>query len=61
MKVGNITLKDQPITLQDKEKLEIPFTFTASEPGQKKMEFSLYKLPNQTDVYRSLHMWYTVA
>ncbi|HMK54192.1 MAG TPA: DUF1616 domain-containing protein, partial [Methanobacteriaceae archaeon] len=59
--VGNITLKDETITLKDKEKMEIPFTFTASEPGQKKMEFLLYKLPNQTDVYRNLHLWYTIS
>ncbi|MDI6723958.1 MAG: DUF1616 domain-containing protein [Methanobacterium sp.] len=50
-------IRNDTISLKNNEKKEIPFTFTASNPGQnQRMEFLLYKLPNSTDVYRSLHL-----
>jgi uncharacterized membrane protein len=61
VKVDNSTLKEEQITLKNNEKREIPFNFTAGSPGQKKMEFLLYKLPDQTNLYRSLHLWINVA
>lgn len=61
VRVDNNTLQEGNITLADKEKTEIPVSFTASTPGQKKMEFLLYKLPDTTNPYRTLHLWYQVS
>ncbi len=61
VRVDNITLQEGNITLQNNEKTEIPISFTASTPGQKKMEFLLYKLPDTANPYRNLHIWYTVS
>ncbi|NYB52797.1 MAG: DUF1616 domain-containing protein [Methanobacteriaceae archaeon] len=60
VKVNNSTLKQENLTLSNGEKVEIPYTFTAGTSGQKKMEFLLYKLPDNETVYRSLHLWLNV-
>ncbi len=58
---GNI-LKNDTVYLKDKEKKEIPFTFSSSNPGQnQELEFFLYKLPDNTNVYRSLHLMVNVS
>lgn len=57
VKVNNSTLQNKTLTLTSGQKMEIPFNFTAGTPGQKKMEFLLYKLPNNETAYRSLHLW----
>ena len=54
-------LNDQNITLTEGNKTEIPYTFSESTPGQNKVEFSLYKLPDNTNVYRSLHLFVNVV
>ncbi|OPX60339.1 MAG: hypothetical protein A4E25_00624 [Methanobacterium sp. PtaB.Bin024] len=59
--VSNTTLKNETITLNNGQKEEIPFNFTAGSTGQKKMEFLLYKLPDQNTVYRSLHLWLNIT
>lgn len=59
--VSNRTLKTETITLNQGQKEEIPFNFTAGSAGQKKMEFFLYKLPDQDTVYRSLHLWLNIT
>lgn len=57
VRFNQATIRNDTISLKNKEKKEIPFTFVASNPGQnQRMEFLLYKLPNSTDVYRSLHL-----
>lgn len=57
VKFNNQILRNDTIFLKDKEKKEIPFTFTASNTGQNQtLEFLLYKLPNSKDVYRSLRL-----
>jgi uncharacterized membrane protein len=61
VKMNNITIKNETITLQNNEKKEIPFNFTARRPGQDKLEFLLYKSPNNKNVYRSLHLWLNVS
>jgi uncharacterized membrane protein len=61
VRVDNNTLQEGNITLADKEKTEIPVSFTASTAGEKKMEFLLYKLPDNTNPYRTLHLWYQVS
>jgi uncharacterized membrane protein len=60
IKVNNNTLKNQTLTLSSGEKMEIPYNFTAGTTGQKKMEFLLYKLPDNATAYRSLHLWLNV-
>jgi uncharacterized membrane protein len=57
---GNV-LQDEIISLPNNGKEEIPFTFTADSPGQKKLEFLLYKLPNNQKIYRSLHLLLNVT
>ncbi|WP_414468886.1 DUF1616 domain-containing protein [Methanobacterium sp. ACI-7] len=56
IKLNNQTLKEENITLANNEKYEKPFIFTASG-GKQKLEFLLYKLPDDTNVYRDLHLW----
>ena len=58
---NNTVQLDQMLTLQNGEKMEIPFNFTAGEPGEKKMEFKLFKLPDNNNIYRSLHLWINVT
>jgi len=59
VKMNNNTLKNETISLQNNEKREIVFNFTANPIGQDKLEFLLYKLPDSQNVYRSLHLWIT--
>jgi len=54
---NNTVLLDKTVKLQDGQKLEIPFNFTVGDPGERKMEFLLYKLPDTSNIYRSLHLW----
>ncbi|HPX78602.1 MAG TPA: hypothetical protein PL055_07540, partial [Methanobacterium sp.] len=41
-------------------KKEIPYTFTVGEPGTKKLEFLLFKLPDIDNVYNSKNFWITI-
>ncbi|MCE5213383.1 MAG: DUF1616 domain-containing protein, partial [Methanobacterium sp.] len=52
---------EQNLTLKDGEKVEIPFNFTAGDAGEMKMEFLLYKLPDNNNIYRSLHLWLNIT
>lgn len=61
IKVNNITLKTQNLTLSSGEKVEIPYNYTPETSGQKKLEFLLYKLSDNATVYRSLHLWLNVT
>jgi uncharacterized membrane protein len=61
IKLNNQTIKEENITLSSNEKYETPFTFNASRSGEKqKLEFLLYKLPDDNNSYRSLHLWIDV-
>ena len=57
---GNV-MKNVNITLTNGNKTEIPYTFSESTAGQKEVEFLLYKLPDNTNVYRSLHLFINVT
>ena len=61
VKVGNSTLKNEKLTIKNGQKKMIPFEFTAGSKGQKKMEFLLYKLPDEKKAYRSLHLWLNIT
>jgi uncharacterized membrane protein len=54
-------LFDEVFTLNGKQKMEIPFNFTAGDPGIRKMEFFLYKLPDNANTYRYLYLWINVT
>ncbi len=57
IKFNQTILKNETINLLNNEKKEIPFNFKATSAGNnQKLEFLLYKLPNNIDVYRSLHL-----
>ena len=60
VKLNGTVLKTQNITLNNTQTLEVPYNFTASGTGKKEMEFLLYKLPDQSNAYRSLHLWINI-
>ncbi len=58
--LNGTTIENRNITLLNKEIKEIPFSFNASKIGNQSLEFSLYKLPNDNQVYRSLKLFVNV-
>ena len=50
-------INEQNLTLTNGEKKEIPYTFTAGSVGYKKIEFLLYKMPDNTNIYRSQYIY----
>lgn len=56
---GNV-LMDQTLTLENEERKDIPYTFTVGDPGTREMEFKLYKLPDNENVYKSIVIPLTV-
>lgn len=58
VKLNNKTIKDENITVLDNETFEMPFSFTISQSSQnQELEFLLYKIPDNSNVYRSLRLW----
>ncbi len=60
VRVNNTLLKQDNITLQNNQQMEIPLNFTAGTPGQRKIEFLLYKLPDENP-YRKQDLWINVS
>ena len=57
VKLDNNTLSTQNTTLKKNEKIEIPYSFKVNDSGQNhKLEFLLYKLPNDKNIYRYLSL-----
>ncbi len=57
VKLKNKQIKKENITLSNGEKQEIPFNFNPTQIGKnQKLEFLLYKLPDNTTVYRSVYL-----
>ena len=55
------TIKDEKITLSNNEKWENKFTFNDSQLGKNQnLDFLLYRLPDESKIYRSLHLWINV-
>jgi uncharacterized membrane protein len=48
--------KEENITLHNGEKKEIEIKFKLDQPGEYKLEFNLYKMPNNEKIYRSLFL-----
>lgn len=46
---------DQIVTLNNQQTMQIPFNFTAP-PGSKELNFILYKLPDNNNVYHHLNL-----
>ena len=60
--LGNETLENQSFILANEEKKEIPFIFQPKQSGnQQKLEFILYKLPNNKQSYRYLDLLINVS
>jgi len=57
---GNV-MSDQNITITNGNKTEIPYNFAESTGGNKEIEFLLYKLPDNNNIYRSLHLFVNVT
>ena len=57
----NIAQIDEVVTLNNQQSMMIPFNFTAGDPGSREMVFNLYKLPDDSNVYRSLHLWLNIT
>ncbi len=52
---------NQDITLNNNQSVQIPFNFTAGQPGSREMVFNLYKSPDDNNSYRNLHLWLNVT
>ncbi len=52
-----VVISEQNLTLTNGENKEIPYTFTAGSVGYKKIEFLLYKMPDNTNIYRSQYIY----
>lgn len=61
LKLNNQTINQQNVTLANNDKYENTFNFTAGAGAKQKLEFLLYKLPDDTSIYRSLHLWINVS
>ncbi len=60
VRVNNTILKQDNVTLQNNQQMEIPINFTAGTPGQKKMELIIYKLPDENP-YQTRSLWMNIT
>jgi uncharacterized membrane protein len=58
--VDGIVQLDELVTLNNQQSLDIPFNFTAGNPGKGEIDFMLYKMPDNSNIYRSLHLWLNI-
>ncbi len=58
---GKQLIKDEKITLNNGDRKEIPLEFIAGPPGQNKLEFMVYKLPDTENTYRYLYLQVDVS
>jgi len=58
---NGVLMSEQNITLSNGNKTEIRYNFTAGSSGKKKIVFLLYKMPNNTDIYRSIYIWANIT
>lgn len=62
VKLQGKILSSEKLTLKNNQKWEKAVAFTPDQSGSKqKLEFILYKLPDNTKPYRSLHLWVNVT
>lgn len=61
IKIGEKIIDNTTLTLKNGEKWEKRFKFTPTEAGDnQKLQFLLYRLPDEKRVYRSLHLFINV-
>jgi uncharacterized membrane protein len=58
---GVNVLMDQTLTLENEERKDIPYTFTVGDPGTRDMEFKLYKLPDNENIYKIIKIPLTIT
>ena len=59
--LNGVTLSNQNITLNNNETKQINFSFQPTQVGNNQtLEFKLYKLPNNSTVYRSVFLYVNV-
>lgn len=57
IRLGNQTIHQEKLNLKPGEQKEIPYTFQINQTGrEQKLEFLLYKLPDQQNPYRSVFL-----
>lgn len=61
IKSNNTVLSNQKITVNNGNTKQIPYKFSLKSPGSNEIEFLLYKLPDNTNIYRSLHIYVNVT
>ena len=60
-KLNNQVIDEKNITLSSNQAYKEPFTFVPYSYGQNhELELLLYKLPDENNVYRSIHLWINV-
>lgn len=58
---GHVKQKTSPVSLADKQKWELPLTFSAASPHKNmKVQFLLYRAGDKLP-YRSLHLWVNIT
>jgi uncharacterized membrane protein len=61
IKLNNQVIDEKNITLSSNQTYSEPFTFVPYSYGQNhELELLLYKLPDENNVYRSIHLWINV-
>lgn len=61
VKSGNSTLYKSNLTIPINGKVEIPLEFKLNKTGKNTVEFILYKLPDESKVYRSVYLTVNVS
>jgi uncharacterized membrane protein len=57
IKSNDQKIDEANVTLKDEEKMELPYKFASNNTGRKKLEFLLYKMPDNINAYRTLILW----
>jgi uncharacterized membrane protein len=58
---NNSIINERNLTIKNGEKQELLLNFTANYTGKERIEFNLYKLPDQQNIYRMLYLQINVA
>jgi uncharacterized membrane protein len=61
LELSRASIGYENLTLNHDETWENPFSFSVDEAGDFKVEFQLYKDDDQSEQYRSLHLWVEIT
>ncbi len=59
--LNGTTIHNENVTLTSNETKMIPITYSPVSTGKQTLNFELYKLPDTTNVYRSLYLYLNVT